>query len=99
MKCCRNLESTVPLRGSRLGYMCVGEGEGREGGRKGGEWERTGNVISFLFIPGVVPAETAGWCGAVSPTDGAELSGAVQAGQVLSHLPAVGHGWGPSPGG
>ena len=69
------------------------------GGGKGGEWERTGNVISFLFIPGVVPAETAGWCGAVSPTDSAELPGAVQAGQVLSDLPAVGHGWGPSPGG
>ena len=72
-----------------------GEGGGRrEGERRGGE-----NLICFFFISGVVPAETAGWCCAVSPTDGAELPGAVQAGQVLPHLPEVGHGWGPPPGG
>ena len=87
--------------------------EGEERGRGGGGGERRGrreeeergrerrvrNLIDFLCISGVVPAETAGWCGAVSPADSAELLGAVQAEQVLSHLPEVGHGWGSPPGG
>ena len=32
MKCCRNWESIAPLRGSRLGYVCVGEGGRGESG-------------------------------------------------------------------
>ena len=79
-----------------------GEGRGwrreeEEGG--GGEREREegGDLIYFSCILGVVPVKTAGWCGAVSSADSAELPGAVQAEQVLSHLPEVGHGWGPPP--
>ena len=33
------------------------------------------------------------WCAAASPPDSAGLPAGVQAGQVLSHLPGMGHAW------
>ena len=80
--------------------VCVWGGE-REEEKKGGcgrtERGKTGGgtqkVPYFLFIPGVVPAETARWCGAVSPTDSAELPGAEQAEQVFGHFSGIRHGW------
>ena len=68
-------------------------------GKVGGEREEGLGVsfISCLFQVLFQRRLQGGVVHAVSPTDGAELPGAVQAGQVLSYFPR--HGWGPSPGG